>query len=492
MTTTLTSARPLTLSTPGTAATRKTTASAPLTCPPDRLADAPSARCHHARVLRHGRPGRRPATPAASAARARDSTTPRPATRVPARALVAPARDRRVRVAPVPRRRPRHRLRKTSLSRTNRGLRPAAAALPRVARAAAGSPVLRLAPPAQVASPKVRPLAGRGGRTRGTDKSPTTDSVPIPGTRPTVMPSGGRSAPAGPAGPAARAPQAAETADGTLQDSPADSSMADSSMADASLAPPRTHLTSTVQSSTTRNSTDPASTDPASTDPASTDPASTGLANPRPGRGRTPRMRSRRESQVATGTRTRARVSTRPAGTRTREMAGTDPALGRWDQDRWDQDRWDRDEAGQGGLARVLASSTLDIRALARTGQRSRAPGNTVPGRRAPDRDRAVLVASHPKDSPTRTAGPADSATRPAAGSIQAPARPGRGTGRAAPSSSSATARCPTRRQAPRDPSPRSRPTTSARSPATCGCCVPKRGLTTPTWRRSRTTRCGR
>ena len=64
--------------------------------------------------------------------------------------------------------------------------------------------------------------------------------------------------------------------------------------------------------------------------------------------------------------------------------------------------------------------------------------------------------------------------------------------GRAARSSSSATARCPTRRPAARARSRRSRPTTSPRSRATCGCCGPRSDSTTPTWRRSRTTRCGR
>src|SRR6185437_5996377 len=175
------STRLLTPLIPVTAATREATASAPPTCQQHLRVPAPSAPC------RHGRAGSRRATPAVSAAWAPARTTPLPPASVPGRARAAAGRDRRAGVALA------LRPGMTFLSRTNRGLRPVAALLPRVGRAQAVSPVPRLAVPGRAGPRRDRPeavLDARDGQTPGTGKDPIPAMTRIPGTRLPVRDSG--------------------------------------------------------------------------------------------------------------------------------------------------------------------------------------------------------------------------------------------------------------------------------------------------------------
>ena len=152
--------------------------------PADMPAGPPRPRAERTMPPRAGsspRPGRQAARDTGGFSRVgpRQDDAPPPAP-VPGRDRVAAGRDRRVRIALA--------LRggMTFLSRTNRGLRPVAALLPRVDRAQAGSPVPRLAVPGRAAplrdrSPTVRD--DRDGQTRGTNKDLTRAMTRTPDTR---------------------------------------------------------------------------------------------------------------------------------------------------------------------------------------------------------------------------------------------------------------------------------------------------------------------
>jgi hypothetical protein len=150
-----------------------------------------------------------------------------------------------------------------------------------------------------------------------------------------------------------------------------------------------------------------------------------------------------------------ARVPMRQAGTRTgRARANSDqgtrdrtgpatlaPATVRprlaGPEDAEDPGQWGR--VALGSLARVLVSTVPDIPVAVRTVRDSPDPADTAQGPPAADAERAgpaVSRPSHtsrPQGSPSQAPGRAVSATRRATGSIPAPARPGRGTGQAAP-----------------------------------------------------------
>jgi hypothetical protein len=256
--TTLISTRQPTRSIPATPAPQAT-ASAPRTCHRDRRVPAPNAPCRLARVHR-GRAGRR-ATPAASLAWGPARTTPRPWVPVPGSVRAAAGRDRRARVARVPRRGT------TFISRTNRGLRPVAVPLPRVDRAQAGSPVRRPAALVQAAPRRDRPsvvLGARAGQTPGTGKELTPGPIPAMTRTPPARAEGSGQSRAG------QAPRAA-------------ASMA-LPVGETGAALTSTGLTSTDPRGTGRTSTAGTSTVPGSTSPASTSP-SAALSNTGPASG---------------------------------------------------------------------------------------------------------------------------------------------------------------------------------------------------------------
>jgi len=99
----------------------------------------------------------------------------------------------------------------------------------------------------------------------------------------------------------------------------------------------------------------------------------------------------------------------------------------------------DAEDPGQWGravldsLARVPGSMAPGIPVAIRTVRDSPDPAGTVRGRRAAGAERAGRAVSLPRSSPSQAAGRAVLATRRATGSIQAFARPGGGTGQAAP-----------------------------------------------------------
>ena len=237
--------------------------------PADMPAGPPRPRAERTMPPRAGsspRPaGRRRATPAASAAWGPVRTTPLPPAPVPGRDRVAAGRDRRVRVALA--------LRggMTFLSRTNRGLRPVAALLPRVDRAQAGSPVPRLAVPGRAAPLRDRPPAvrnDRDGQTRGTNKDLTRAMTRTPDTRLPAR-TGGSGRPR-----AGRTPQAARStvpAGASAVQSRVSGDTVRASQGPTGTAPMNTVLTSVAASTATSG------TGLTSTAPGSMAPASTGL-----------------------------------------------------------------------------------------------------------------------------------------------------------------------------------------------------------------------
>jgi hypothetical protein len=210
-----------------------------------------------------------------------------------------------------------------------------------------------------------------------------------------------------------------------------------------------TALTGTGLTSMVPNSTGPARTGPGSTGPGRRDRQ----ARRRSGQGRSPRTRSRRGNQARArtgrGCAPAARPGSRiPAGTR------TDPARANSDQgtrdrtgpatrapatarprpagpgDAEDPGQWDR--AALDSLAQVLGSMAPGIPVAVRTVRHSPDPAGTVQGSRTTGAERAGRAVSHPRTSPSQAPGRAVLATRRATGSIQALARPGRGSGQAA------------------------------------------------------------
>jgi hypothetical protein len=441
------------------------------TCPPDRRVPARSAPPRRAPGIRRGRRGRgrvtRPPSPAHGCAR----KTPCPAPAAPGSARRAAALDHK---APPASALPE---RKTVSAGAEDGLPPAAARLPRAARAQAGltgpgqkgrNPLARRQDSALAAPAGQAPDTGKARRTRDRPTDPA-DHGPVPA--------------------GINMPQGSQARDSKARDS-AD---LDSRARDRR---PRGR--------SGRNDSDRGSAAKVSTGrrrvptPRAVSPTRAEIPMPL---ARTHMDRERLNTAQANRT-DRNRRDNRAQGTVRPRLDGQDLGRGGW-------------VPGQpvpgipvpGLTSTVPLGSTFpdstprdrtarENMAQDSTAHGSQGPGSTAPGSGVlvPDRERPGRApdSGRPRGNSGLAAEPVGSATRPPAAIVPVSVIPADGRGPAAPSSGNETVRCRSRRRTPRGPSRRSRTTTSPRSRATCGYCGPRQGWTTPTWRRSRTTRCER